>query len=155
MLVCILNLAYLGWANNEAQPILYNHKLHIEDVGLTCEECHINVTEHSRATIPNIQLCGECHDDPDTDNEQVQRVAEHVVQNIPIAWKQVHQVPDHAYFSHRRHVAIAEIECKDCHGDVAQMERPFVQPYQEIKMSWCRDCHEQNEVTNDCYACHR
>jgi hypothetical protein len=155
VLYCSLGIALLGWANDGAQPIPYNHKLHIEEAGLTCEECHINVNTHARAMIPNIQLCSDCHDDPETENEQERIVAEYVTQDIQIEWKQIHIVPDHAYFSHRRHVAIAEIECADCHGDVAQMEHPFEQSYVLIDMDWCLDCHEERAIPKDCYVCHR
>lgn len=143
------------WAQSIQQPIRYNHKKHIEDVGLECTECHVNVETHARASIPNIEICGECHDDLDVENPEDRKVAEYVTKGEKIPWAQVHQVRDYAFFSHRRHVVLAEIECMECHGDVAQKEKPFDAPYVQIKMAWCLDCHEQRAVTTDCYACHR
>jgi len=34
------------------QPIAYNHKLHIETVGLECAECHRYVETSAAATLP-------------------------------------------------------------------------------------------------------
>lgn len=142
-------------AQDDEQPIRYNHKKHIEDAELECIDCHLNVENQARASIPNIEICGDCHDDVEAENPQERKVAEFVAENVRIPWQQIHSVPDYAYFSHRRHVKLAQIECITCHGDVAQMDQPFVKPFQEIKMDWCMDCHEQRAVSNDCYACHR
>ncbi|NIW78494.1 MAG: hypothetical protein GWN16_03125, partial [Calditrichae bacterium] len=131
------------------------HKLHIEDIGFTCLDCHSNAETHARASIPNIEFCGGCHDDTEVENPEESKVAEHVNNDIQIKWVQVHKVPDYAYFSHRRHVKLAQIECETCHGEVSQMENPFVSPFPSMKMSWCMDCHTERGVTNDCYACHR
>jgi hypothetical protein len=109
----------------------------------------------ARASIPNISICGDCHDDLESENMEERKVAEYVINNAKIPWAQVHMVPDHAYFSHRRHVKLAQIECIDCHGDVSKMERPFIDAFVVIEMEWCMDCHEQRNATNDCYACHR
>jgi hypothetical protein len=140
---------------DKSQPIQYSHKLHMEDVGLTCMDCHPNTNTLPRASIPNIAVCGDCHDDVESENTSERKVAEYVVNGVKIPWVQVHIVPDHAYFSHRRHVKLAQIECTDCHGDVSQMERPFSIPFVNMEMEWCMDCHEQRNATNDCYACHR
>ncbi|MCK5330631.1 MAG: hypothetical protein KAK01_04415, partial [Candidatus Marinimicrobia bacterium] len=61
----------------------------------------------------------------------------------------------HAYFSHRRHAAIAEIECTVCHGQVEAMTKPFQRPFTDLTMSWCVDCHKDSQIQIDCYSCHR
>ncbi|MCK5331949.1 MAG: cytochrome c3 family protein, partial [Candidatus Marinimicrobia bacterium] len=45
------------------QPIQFNHQHHIEDVEYTCMDCHVNAKSKSRASIPNIDICEECHAD--------------------------------------------------------------------------------------------
>lgn len=142
-------------SSQEEQPIQYNHKIHIEEAGSECIDCHIQAESGTRASIPNIQICGDCHSDLETENTEQRKVAEYVENDTQIPWHQVHNIPDHAYFSHRRHVTLGQIECSECHGDVSQMETPFVVPYQEIDMEWCLDCHKERAVTSDCYACHR
>ena len=154
-LCCIWVICFLGWAGEITQPIQYNHKLHIEEAVEDCLDCHHAAETNARASIPNIRVCGDCHDDIESENPEEQKVAEYVFNGLDIPWVQIHTVPDHVYFSHRRHVKLAQIECMDCHGDVSQMERPFSIAFVNMEMEWCIDCHEERNVTNDCYACHR
>ena len=45
--------------------ILFPHQLHIDDVELSCEECHNGVAETDGKTwdiLPKMDFCGECHD---------------------------------------------------------------------------------------------
>ena len=137
------------------QPIQFNHQHHIEDVEYTCMDCHVNAKSKSRASIPNISICEECHADMESDSEEANKVTEFVNSGTVISWIQVHRVPDHAYFSHRRHAAIAEIECTVCHGQVEAMTKPFQRPFTDLTMSWCVDCHKDSQIQIDCYSCHR
>lgn len=82
-------------------------------------------------------------------------MANYVLSETAIPWQEVHTVPDYVYFSHRRHVSLAEIGCQECHGKVSEMKMPFTSAAMTMDMEWCMDCHEENEVTNDCYSCHR
>jgi hypothetical protein len=157
ILSCIIIASALIGASRHpgSQPIQYNHKLHVEEAGLTCLDCHKNATTLTRASIPNISICGDCHDDTESENMEERKVAEYVSLDAHIPWVQIHIVPDHVYFSHRRHVKLAQIDCMDCHGDVSQMERPFSIAFVNMEMEWCIECHEQRNVKNDCYTCHR
>ena len=120
----------------DEQPIKYNHKIHLEEADLTCLDCHQNATSQARASIPNISFCGDCHDDVGSENPEERKLAEYVSNGIDIPWVQVHVVPDHAYFSHRRHVTLGQLDCSECHGNVAQMEIPFEAPSNSINMDW-------------------
>jgi hypothetical protein len=64
----------------------------------------------------------------------------------------VFTVPDHVYFSHRMHLR-QELDCPDCHGDVAAEDR--LQPPQELLMGFCITCHQLRGVSRDCMVCHR
>ena len=156
-ILCCISLAgvIIIGGNQNHQPIQYNHKLHVEEEELDCLECHLNAGTHARASIPNINVCSDCHDDLEAENAEDRKVAEYVSADTFIPWIQVYKVPDHAYFSHRRHVTLGKIECQECHGDVGQMEKPIVEPIQLIEMSWCVECHEQTGVSGDCLICHR
>jgi mono/diheme cytochrome c family protein len=71
----------------------------------------------------------------------------------PIEWKQLHNLPDHAYFNHAQHVAVGQIACQKCHGEVEKMV--VVKQYAPLSMGWCINCHRQTEVKfadNDYYA---
>jgi len=151
---CFFLAVIMAWAQQVLQPIQYNHKIHIDEAGLECVDCHQNVETQSRALIPNINVCSDCHDD-DTEDTELLKVAEYIENGLRIPWLQVHSVPDYAFFSHRRHVVLGQIECTSCHGDVAGMEKPFTTKQTLMDMDWCIDCHEKQQVNNDCYACHR
>ncbi len=141
-------------SRSSPQPVRYNHKLHVE-LDLECKGCHAHAENGIRASLPGMEICADCHDDVESENREAGKVAGYVARGERIPWRRVHRVPDHVYFSHRRHVRLGELQCPVCHGDVAQMEQPFEEPRQEIRMSWCIDCHQRRGVDNDCFACHR
>ncbi|OIP32655.1 MAG: hypothetical protein AUK27_12580 [Deltaproteobacteria bacterium CG2_30_66_27] len=140
---------------NTTQPIKYNHKIHLEDAGLNCFDCHKRVLAHEKASIPNIEICKDCHEQPMTESKEEKKLVEYIRKNQQIPWIQVHRVPDHAYFSHRRHVSIGKVACLTCHGNVPAMTLPFSKPYLPIKMAFCIDCHVKKHVNTDCATCHR
>lgn len=138
-----------------SQPIAYNHNKHIEEVGLSCFDCHIQVQTHQKASIPNIEICKNCHEQAMTESKEEAKLVDYIKNNQPIPWIQVNRVPDYAYFSHRRHVTLGKVACQDCHGDVNKMTLPFSKPYRPLKMKFCISCHEKNRVNTDCTKCHR
>ncbi len=86
----------------------------------------------------------------------------------PIAWTQVHRLPDYVYFDHRPHVH-AGVACQTCHGPVEQMEKVY--QVETLSMGWCVHCHRSEKptgqqvvrsgtseipkhVSTDCAACH-
>jgi len=145
----------VGRGEEDGQPIAYNHQKHVSEAGMACLDCHANAETHERASIPNIGTCGNCHSDTTVDNLAQRQVAEYVAKGALIPWKQIHIIPDYAYFSHRRHVKLGQMDCATCHGDVGAMITPITKPFVPLKMGWCMDCHEQHVVSNDCAACHR
>lgn len=137
------------------QPIEFNHRLHVEDLGAECADCHAYALTGVRATIPNLATCADCHDEPLTESEEEIRLTELIEAGTPIPWRKIYWVEDHVYFSHRRHTAVAEIGCDVCHGSVGEMERPPTRPITRITMNKCMQCHEEMEASNDCIVCHR
>ena len=138
-----------------AQPIAFNHSLHVGEVGLDCTDCHRYVLTGARATIPNVEDCGECHMEAQGESAEERRLIAFVESGEPIPWRKVYRVPDHVYFSHRRHAAIAGIECERCHGPMAERTLPVTRPAVRLTMEACIECHDQAGVSNDCIACHR
>jgi len=70
----------------------------------------------------------------------------------PLAWLQVHRVPDFVRFDHRSHVA-AGVACQECHGPVETMER--MRQHDTLLMGSCVECHRERDATLDCGACHQ
>lgn len=137
------------------QPIQFSHRLHVEDLGAECTDCHAYARTGVRATIPNTGTCADCHYEPLTDSEEETRLTEFIESGNPIPWRKVYWVEDHVFFSHRRHTAVAGLDCAICHGPVGERDEPVTQPLISITMDRCMQCHEEMEVTNDCIACHR
>jgi hypothetical protein len=89
-----------------------------------------------------------------TESELEEMLLTYTNENRAIPWQRIYQVPDHVYFSHRRHVTLGKLECEKCHGNVRQLTAPPERPLIDQSMNWCMDCHEENSVSNDCLGCH-
>lgn len=145
---------YLGWDwEGVRQPISFNHKAH---TALACVVCHRGVETRAIAGLPSIALCARCHATPPVIRpDEVQQWTNFDRQQRPIAWERLYRVPKHVYFSHRRHVVLAKLECAICHGDIADRTTPPSHPLATVSMAGCLDCHEQQRVSTDCAACHK
>jgi hypothetical protein len=155
-LLCVNSCAPTSEAASDKQPIQYNHKIHVQENDMECAECHLYAQSHARATIPNIEVCGDCHsDEPTTDNPEEAKLIGYVMEGRRIPWAKVYRVPSHVYFSHRRHTTLGQIDCVICHGSAEEMTTPFEKPLVSMSMNSCMECHERNGVDNDCTRCHR
>ncbi|RMF88628.1 MAG: cytochrome C [Nitrospinota bacterium] len=143
------------WNPAVYQPIAFNHKKHAVEQDLPCNFCHEYVEEAYFAGLPSVEICLNCHDSPITDSPEEEKIRQHAQRGAEIRWKKVYRVPDHVYFSHRRHVTIAGIACTRCHGAIAESERPPVRPVIFPSMENCINCHRQRKVTTNCNACHK
>lgn len=137
------------------QPIAFNHSLHIEDLGLSCTDCHRYAETGIRATIPNREVCADCHSEAVTESAEEEQLIGYVDREEPIPWMKVYSVPEHVWFSHRRHTEVAEIPCETCHGLMEERTEPLSRPLVSQTMEWCMGCHEERGVSNDCIWCHR
>ncbi len=139
-----------------AQPLAFNHKVHIETASLNCKDCHLNVEKMAVATIPSIEVCQTCHNDEPISKSPVEKeVLGYVAEKKEIPWIQVYSVPDHVYFSHRRHVTLGGLECSTCHGNIAASTAPVSFQTMPVTMETCINCHRQNKISTDCLACHK
>jgi len=122
---------------------------------MECLDCHRHALTQSRATIPNIEVCADCHQDAQGDSGAEAKAVEHVQAHEPIRWQKVYTVPSHVLFSHRRHAGIAGIECERCHGAIGERLQPVTEALVSLRMNDCLECHEESGVSNDCVLCHR
>jgi len=136
------------------QPISYSHALHLTEAGMDCVECHIGIETQLKATLPSIKRCKACHSKSKTGSAEEAVVVEAVLSNTEIPWKRIYQVPDHVFFSHRRHVKSGKVSCTTCHGEVEKLTEPPVRPIVPILMSTCMECHDHKSISNDCLTCH-
>ncbi len=137
------------------QPIAFNHLKHTQDLGLNCEFCHKYVRTSAHAGLPGAETCSMCHQVTQGTSEEAARVTELLTEGIPLQFNKLFRLPDHVFYTHRRHAGIGELECATCHGSIAETERPPDRALVDITMDFCMDCHREQEQTLDCNACHR
>lgn len=135
------------------QPIKFNHKTHKEQ-GLECTSCHQYVRERTFAGSPRIEVCLECHEEPITESPEEAKIQQYAKEKKEIPWVPLYRSPKHVFFTHRRHVAVAGIQCETCHGKIGEMDKPPAKPLKTLSMSACMDCHRDTGADNDCLACH-
>ena len=132
-----------------AQPLAFNHAKH---QALTCAGCHVGAESAEHATLPGADLCAKCHASAP---KGVDAGTWSGLQRGLTGWVRVTRVPEHAMFSHRRHVALGRLDCSSCHGDVGRRTDPIGRVPMRLDMKTCRACHEQEGASEDCAACHR
>ena len=146
------------------QPINYNHVIHQEDAGMSCEDCHYFHEDGTYAGKPSLATCVDCHSEPQGETEaEAKLVAEYIEPEKEIPWISYTRQPDNVFFSHAAHVKMAEMECTDCHRDVSKeatappvrINRLTGYPSEIIKMYVCEDCHAKEQVSNNCDVCHK
>lgn len=135
------------------QPITFNHKKHHEQ-GVECATCHSHFKEQPFSGMPKVATCMECHRESLTKHPDEERIRQFQKKGEEVPWRRLYQQADHVFFSHRRHVVLAGMDCKDCHGDIGQSEKPPTKPWVKMTMKWCMDCHTKTKANNDCLACH-
>lgn len=139
------------------QPVSFPHDKHV-GLNIGCVACHASALDESRASVPSAAACKLCHradrSFPATPPQLMSFIAS--AQDIP--WNPVQTLPNHVYFSHRRHAGIAKLACGECHGDVGSAGKPISRAYflsGEAGMAQCIACHRKTGATEDCLACHR
>jgi hypothetical protein len=131
------------------QPIAFPHAKHQT---IDCTVCHRGAVSAIRAGIPDIQACVKCHATAPGASGAAWDAA---VTRQSIGWVQVTHVPSHVMFSHRRHTAIAQLDCASCHGSMRARTTPVARVETRLVMNTCLSCHRHEGAAEDCAACHR
>lgn len=126
----------VGYA--KAQPAPFSHEHHVRGLGLDCRMCHTSVESSHFAGLPSSKTCMTCHSVIWKDAQMLKPVRDSWVNNRPIQWNRVHNLPEFVYFNHSIHVSKG-IGCSSCHGQVDRM--PLVWQEGSLQMEWCLDCH--------------
>ena len=89
---------------------------------------------------------------------EIAKLSKYYEDGVSIPWVNIHQLPEHASFDHKRHVK-AGVACQTCHGPIQTM--PVVYPVVKLNMGFCVDCHKANRenvktpTSLDCVVCHK
>lgn len=139
------------------QPIAFNHSIHVGEASLKCVDCHTDAGMRRDAGLPGKQVCLDCHD-PDQEagkHPQKDKLFAIAKGDGDIPWIRVAVTQSDVFFSHRRHVTAARIDCLDCHTDQPGLTVPPSTVRLVMTMTACIECHERNAVSTDCLVCHR
>ena len=140
----------LGRSKNYApdQPIKFSHKVHAGDNQIDCKYCHTTAEFGKSAGIPAMELCMNCHilvrEGARSGKFEIAKVVEANETKTPVEWVRLHNLPDHVFFSHAQHVGVAKVDCKQCHGQVQEMD--IMKQNSDLSMGWCINCHRQTKV---------
>ncbi|HJD96905.1 menaquinone reductase multiheme cytochrome c subunit QrcA [Mailhella massiliensis] len=178
----------LGWwvlpnlmKETKRQPIAFSHVEHVQNQGMTCEQCHFVRADGTFSGTPTTAQCAECHSTIlGSDPEEARFVREYVQtgREIKSEWLIYQKQPDNVFFSHVLHFGpLAELKgpkeiaafCSRCHLNVAETDVPPV--YRENRLSgysentmlmWgCERCHAEHmamgntNASNACFTCHK
>ena len=118
-----------------AQPIAFNHSIHVEV--MECDNCHQYYSEQEHSGLPSLSLCMDCHEDAQTESAEEQKIRDFVAAGEPVEFQKLFRLPDHVFYSHRRHVTLGELECATCHGEIATTLVPPEEPLLRVTMEFC------------------
>lgn len=157
-IVMVVPIAFYASRSGDAeQPMRFSHKAHLKDA--KCTACHAHYEKQAAAGMPRLEDCMDCHDGTQSkqaeDIKEEEKLARYAEKQEEIRWVRLYRIPDHSLFSHRLHVVRGRLDCKTCHGPIGTSETAPGRPVQAISMDWCRSCHKERHVTNDCNTCHR
>ncbi|MBW6482754.1 MAG: c-type cytochrome [Vicingaceae bacterium] len=149
------------------QPIKFSHQIHAGLDKIDCNYCHSSARHSKTSGIPSLNVCMNCHlyikgegktftyngEEYPMDKE-IQKIYTHLDfdpntgkygdNQTPVKWIKVHNLPDHAFFSHQQHVTVGKQQCQTCHGPVQEMD--VVEQFSPLTMGWCIQCHKETSV---------
>ncbi|MBK7642618.1 MAG: cytochrome c3 family protein [Planctomycetes bacterium] len=149
-LLGLAGCAIIGSLQSDVKPFSFSHKLHIEDQGLGCTDCHLKSDTDERPTIPNAKQCALCHNDIDAQKPPEKQIAQLFEGNEFKAHDYSRQ-SEEIVFPHLKHATL-DLECTACHAAVATSE--MVTPELKIGMDTCVACHQQKNAPTECSTCH-
>lgn len=136
------------------QPIAFNHAKHVSS-GMSCTDCHTGAQGGTRATLPTLSMCLACHETALTESIEEGKLRQFAAAQKEPPWRPLPRVPAHVFFSHRRHVQVAGLQCLACHGPMDKAATPPQRLFRPLTMENCIECHEKSRAGIDCNDCHR
>jgi hypothetical protein len=137
------------------QPLVFNHRKHVVDNEMECSDCHEFYETEAFSGMPDAETCSFCHlDELQGESAEEGRLAALLAEGESLDWGRLFRQPPHVFYSHRRHAAVAQIECEVCHGSIGQSETP-PKRVERLIMDDCLTCHEEEGASTECTSCHR
>ena len=133
------------------QPIPFSHRVHSGVKMIQCEFCHPYVGRSNHPGLPPVEKCLYCHNYIIANHPQILKEHRYYNTRTPTPWKKANYLAEHVLFNHQRHIR-KEIACKECHGEVENMDRIRGRYFY---MEFCIECHREKKANLGCWlACH-
>ncbi len=136
------------------QPIAFNHRKHVSENELACSTCHTSYEKEAFSGLPDAEACAVCHAEAQGTSGEERKLVGILQSGRPLEWKPLFRQPAHVFYSHRRHVVTAGIECKVCHGAIGESVKPPAR-VKLLRMDDCLACHQRTGASTACTSCHR
>lgn len=140
----------------EERPFAFSHRLHVEEEGLDCGDCHASWENSDEPGMPLPGQCALCHADLDAEKPPGQQVAG-LFEGERVRAARAGRQSEEILFSHQRH-ATRSLECVACHEAVASDDGLLARRGSELRLGMedCLACHasSQGPAEADCAACH-
>jgi hypothetical protein len=138
------------------RPFAFSHRLHVEEEGLECSDCHMLWEESEDPGMPVPGQCALCHEDIDLEKPPTQQVAS-LFEGTRFRAAQAGRQSEEILFSHQGHATRAD-DCSVCHAEVADDDGHLAERGSELWLSMedCLACHASSAgpAEADCAACH-
>jgi hypothetical protein len=141
-------------SSSTKQPVAFNHKKHVQELELSCLTCHVSYEKEAFSGLPGADICSGCHSEPQGKSKEEAKLVRLIQAGAPLQWQSLFRQPAHVFYSHRRHVVVAKLECVTCHGSIAKTTTP-PESVRRLRMQDCIDCHRRLGARTDCTNCHR
>lgn len=151
--VLVINAIAIGRSPGYSpdQPIKFSHSIHAGQNKTECIYCHSYAPVSKVSGITPTNVCMNCHlvvrNGSRSGMFEIAKVISSFENREPVRWVQVHNLPDHVYYNHSQHVNAGGLDCTECHGPVANMDRIY--QVSDLSMGWCVNCHRTRKVNFD------
>ena len=112
-----------GAVVEEERQLAFSHRLHVEDEGLECSDCHARWEDAEDPGMPRAAQCALCHSELDSEKPPDLRV-ETLFDDGEFRAAHAGQQSDEIMFSHVSHAG--RLECNACHAEVAR-DGPWIE----------------------------
>ena len=133
---------------DNSKIIKFDHKLHVVDAGVKCEDCHTaakNSVSSKDNLNPKKKDCEGCHDVKDTKQCNLCHYDK--------PYKKLKSSDHELNFSHKQHV-IQGKQCTDCHKGLDKVKFSKESAAGFPSMESCYSCHNNDKAPNNCESCH-
>lgn len=134
---------------DNSKVIKFNHKLHIVDLGVKCEDCHtaaVNSVSLKENLNPKEKTCGTCHDIKDEKSCNFC--------HYDNKYKKLKHKKSELNFSHKFHIGTEKKQCADCHSGLDKVKYSNEAASLFPKMESCISCHNNEKAMKNCEGCH-